>query len=331
MRADNASLDWPRAPSQDARSPIRALRDLARHDATAMHHALPLRYREPLYRPPSEAHSLILQATIGCSWNRCTFCEMYTDRRFRPRPTDELLGEIAAMARHPVRPRRVFLADGDALVLSNRRLLPLLGAIREHLPWVTRVACYASPANLLAKSPVELAELRAAGLRLLYLGIESGDDEVLERVAKGATHAETVAALQRAGAAGLKRSVMLINGLGGQALSDRHADASAALLNAAQPEYVSVLALMLHDDGRRHRAAFGPEWHALDARELLLELRRLLAACRLERALFRSNHASNRLALAGTLNRDRDRLLSEIDAVLDGRRERLRPSAGLRL
>ena len=296
-----------------------------------MFHPLPISHREPLYRPPSEARSLILQATIGCSWNRCSFCEMYTDRRFRPRPTDEVLAEISAMVRHPVRYRRVFLADGDALVPSHRRLLPLLAAIREQLPWVTRVACYASPSNLLHKSPDELAELRAAGLRLVYLGIESGDDEVLVHTAKGATHAETVSALQRAGTAGLKRSVMIINGLGGRDLSDCHADASAALLNATQPEYVSVLALMLHDDGRRHRAAFGPAWQALDDLELLLELRRMLAACELERSLFRSNHASNRLALAGTLNRDRTRLIGEIEAVLNGARARLRPAAGLRL
>ena len=320
-------LDWPPDPSQDA-----AYADCQPScGAIAMLQALPLHYREPLYRPPSEANSLILQATIGCSWNRCSFCEMYTDRRFRPRPTEEVLGEIATMARHPLRQRRVFLADGDALVLSNRRLLPLLEAIRAQLPWVTRVSCYATPANLLHKSPDELAELRAAGLRLVYLGIESGDDEVLARIAKGATHAETVTALRRAGAAGLKRSVMLINGLAGRALSDRHADASAALLNATQPEYASVLALTLHDDGQRHRTAFGPAWQALDDRQRLRELRRLLAASALERTLFRSNHASNRLALAGTLNRDRDRLLDEIDAVLEGDHRRLRPTAGLRL
>ena len=291
-----------------------------------MHHpSLPLAYREPLYRPPSEADSLILQATIGCSWNRCSFCEMYTDRHFRPRPQQEVVAEIEALGRHPMRYRRVFLADGDALVLSNRRLLPLLAAIREHLPWTTRVSCYASPDNLLRKSPEELAELRAAGLRLVYLGIESGDDEVLTRIAKGATHTETVQALNRAATAGIKRSVMIINGLGGRSLSTRHADASAALLNATRPEYASVLALVLHNDGARYREAFGPDWEPLDDYELLQELRRLLAACDLERTLFRSNHASNRLALAGTLNRDRQRLLEEIDAVLAGH-----PSLALR-
>jgi radical SAM superfamily enzyme YgiQ (UPF0313 family) len=292
---------------------------------------LPVSYHEPLYRPPSEAGSLILQATVGCSWNRCTFCEMYTDRRFRPRPTNELLAEIAALAAHPARYRRVFLADGDALVLSNRRLLPLLGAIRDELPWTTRVACYATPANLLHKSVAELTELREAGLRLVYLGIESGDDEILERIAKGAGHDQTVRALNRAAEAGIKRSVMIINGLGGRALSERHADASATLLNATRPEYASVLALMLHDDGRRHRAAFGAGWQPLDEGELLIELRRLLAGCELERTIFRSNHASNRLLLAGTLNRDQPRLLAEIDAVLDGDTARLRPAWGRRL
>jgi len=284
-----------------------------------MHYpSLPLTYLEPLYRPPSEADSLILQVTIGCSWNRCTFCEMYTDRHFRPRPPQEVVAEIEALGRHPVRYRRVFLADGDALALSNRRLLPLLAAIRDRLPWTTRVSCYASPANLLHKSTDDLAELRAAGLKLIYLGIESGADEVLERIAKGATHEQTVQALNRAAAAGLKRSVMIINGLGGKALSAHHAEASAELLNATRPEYASVLALVLHGGGARYHEAFGPAWKPLGDHELLLELRQLLAACDLERTLFRSNHASNRLALAGTLNRDRPRLLAEIDTVLSG-------------
>lgn len=295
------------------------------------HLPLPLQYREPLYRPPSEARSLILQATIGCSWNRCSFCEMYTDRRFRPRPVDEVLAEIDAVARHPVRFRRVFLADGDALVLSNRRLLPILEALREQLPAVTRVACYATPDNLLRKSVGELAALREAGLGLVYLGIESGDDLLLERIAKGATHAQTVAALDRAREAGIRRSVMIINGLGGRARSERHAEASAALLNATQPEYASVLSLMLHGDGRRHRRALGHDWVPLDEHGLLTELHRLLSACVLERTLFRSNHASNQLALAGTLDRDRKRLLGEIEAVLEAGGPRPRASVAQRL
>jgi radical SAM superfamily enzyme YgiQ (UPF0313 family) len=256
---------------------------------------------------------------------------MYATKRFRARPTAETVAEVEAMATHPWRPRKLFLGDGDALALSNRRLLPLLEAIGERLPWVTRVSCYATPANLLHKSLQELEELRSAGLRLVYLGIESGCDAVLARVDKGASRDDTVAALQLAGAAGMKRSVMIINGLGGARFSSEHAAASAAVLNATQPEYASVLALLL-PDAERFSRAFGSDWSPLDDRGLLVELRRLLAATALRRTLFRSNHASNLLALAGTLDRDRERLLDEIDARLDGAGGlRLRPRGSRRL
>jgi len=279
---------------------------------------LPVHYVEPLYRPPSEARSLIIQATVGCSWNRCTFCDMYSTKRFHTRPTEEIIAEIRAMALHPWRPRKLFLGDGDALALSNRRLLPLLEAIAEQLPWVTHVSCYATPANLLHKTAQELETLRAAGLRLVYLGIESGSDTVLAHIDKGATQSNTITALRCAAEAGIKRSVMILNGVGGTRFSTEHAEASATVLNATEPEYASVLALLLPDNSARFATAFGGDWEPLDDRHLLVELRRLLAATSLQRTLFRSNHASNLLALAGTLNRDRSRLLDEIDARLDG-------------
>lgn len=291
-----------------------------------MHSAhLPVHYEEPVYRPPSEADSLILQATLGCSWNRCAFCEMYRNKPFRPRPHDELLREIHAVGACNRHLRRVFLGDGDALVLSTRRLLEILAAIRTALPSVERVTCYATPANLLAKRPDELEALHHAGLGMVYVGIESGDDEVLARIDKGATQAETIAALQRAGAAGFTRSVMIINGLGGQRYSDLHADASAAVLNAVQPEYAAVLALTTPRGDARMRAAFGDKHAPLDDLQLLQELRRLLDACRLEGTVFRSNHASNLIALAGLLDRDRERLLGELDAVIARQGRDVRP------
>ena len=185
----------------------------------------PVQYIEPLFRPPSEARSLIFQITNGCSWNRCTYCEMYTDpqKKFRPRAEAEVLAEIRRCAQQGLQPRRVFLADGDALVLSMRRLRAILGAIQSSLPSVSRVSSYCLPSNLKNKSDDDLAELEALGLKIIYVSAESGDDEVLQKVDKGETHATTVEALVRAKAAGIKTSVMILNGLGGRALSQQHA------------------------------------------------------------------------------------------------------------
>jgi len=204
---------------------------------------IPIRYVEPVYRPPSEAQSLILPVTDGCSWNECTFCTMYTgpQKAFRARSEDEVLDSLRRTGeRYGSQIRRVFLADGDALVLPTRRLLTILEAIRQHLPAVHRVSSYCLARNLKKKSVAELAELRAAGLSMAYLGAESGDDEVLARVSKGETFDTTRDALDKLGAAGITRSVMILNGLGGPQLSARHADNSARLANATQPEYLST-------------------------------------------------------------------------------------------
>jgi radical SAM superfamily enzyme YgiQ (UPF0313 family) len=203
---------------------------------------------DPLRRtrlPPAlRAESLILPVTDGCSWNACTFCEMYQapQKAFRARSEDEVLDSIRRTGeRYGSQIRRVFLADGDALVLPTRRLLTILEAIRQHLPAVHRVSSYCLARNLKKKSVAELTELRAAGLSMAYLGAESGDDEVLARVSKGETFDTTRDALDKLGAAGITRSVMILNGLGGQQLSDQHADNSARLANATQPEYLSTL------------------------------------------------------------------------------------------
>ncbi len=280
---------------------------------------LPIRYVEPVYRPPSEARSLILPVTEGCSWNRCTFCEMYTapQKAFRPRDAGEVeaaIEQTAAQLGDQV--QRVFLADGDALVLSTRRLLHVLGLIRRHLPRVRRVSSYCLASNLKRKSVAELTELRDAGLSLAYLGAESGDDLVLSKVAKGEDHASTVDALDKLGRAGIKRSVMILNGLGGRIYSDRHADASAKLANATQPEFLSTLVVSFPLGDARFRAGF-PEWEALDPAGLFAELHRFLSALALDRTVFRSDHASNWLALKGTLGADKARLLAELKAAID--------------
>ena len=279
---------------------------------------LPIRYVEPVFRPPSEAESLILPVTDGCSWNRCTFCEMYTapQKAFRARDEAEVVDSIRRTGeRYGAQVRRVFLADGDALVLPTRRLLVYLEAIRTHLPAVHRVSSYCLARNLTKKSVAELKSLAEAGLRLAYLGAESGDDEVLARVSKGETFESTRTALDKLGEAGITRSVMILNGLGGEALSAQHADNSARLINATRPEYLSTLVVTLHDAGRRFLQAW-PDWQALSQQGLFREMERFLGALELQRTVFRSDHASNWLVLKGTLGADKARLLAQVRAAI---------------
>jgi len=279
---------------------------------------LPIRYIEPVFRPPSEAESLILPVTDGCSWNKCTFCEMYTapQKAFRARDEAEVVDSIRRTGeRYRTQIRRVFLADGDALVLPTRRLLVYLEAIRTHLPAVHRVSSYCLARNLKKKTVAELKTLADAGLKLAYLGAESGDDEVLARVHKGETRESTRAALDKLGEAGIARSVMILNGLGGEALSAQHADNSARLANATQPEYLSTLVVTLHDAGRRFLQAW-PDWQALSQQGLFREMERFLSALELRRTVFRSDHASNWLVLKGTLGADKAKLLAQVQAAI---------------
>jgi radical SAM superfamily enzyme YgiQ (UPF0313 family) len=291
--------------------------------------AFPLRYVEPVFRPPSEAASLILPVTDGCSWNQCTFCDMYTapQKAFRARSEDEVLAGIAAVGRsHGASVRRVFLADGDALALPTRRLLAILATIHTHLPTVHRVASYCLPRNLRRKSDQELRQLAAAGLKLVYVGAESGDDSVLARVNKGETFASTSLALNRLGDAGIGRSVMILNGLGGCADSDAHADASAALANTTQPEYLATLVVSLPPREARFRAAY-PGWSPLSVAGLLREQARFVGGLRLRRTVFRSDHASNWLSLRGNLPVDQERLLAQLQAAIaDPGNASLRPA-----
>lgn len=205
--------------------------------------AFPIHYIEPVFRPPSEARSLILPVTNGCSWNQCTFCEMYTapQKKFRPRTQDEIEADLRNVAARGVPVRRIFMADGDAVALSTRRLMAVLNAIHTHLPDVQRVSAYCLPRNVRHKSVEELKELRNAGLRMVYVGCESGDDEVLRRVNKGESYDSSRDALNKLGAAEITRSVMILNGLGGTELSAQHAIHSAQLMNDTQPEFLSTL------------------------------------------------------------------------------------------
>lgn len=279
---------------------------------------IPIRYVEPVYRPPSEAGSLILPVTDGCSWNRCTFCEMYTARqkRFRPRSEEEVFENIRDCGKQfGGGVERIFLADGDALTLSTRRLASILEAIRRDLPSVRRVSSYCLPRNLRKKSAAELRELADLGLSLVYVGAESGDDEVLARVNKGETFASTREALEKLQEAGIRRSVMILNGLGGQELSRQHALNSAALMNATQPEYLATLVVSFPQGEARLRENF-PGWEPLSVLGLMQEMEQLLSELDLKRTIFRSDHASNWLILRGTLGADKPRLLQELRAAI---------------
>ncbi|MDJ0764935.1 MAG: radical SAM protein [Myxococcota bacterium] len=293
-----------------------------RKGAQAMIH-----YEEPLYRPPSEARSLIFQATIGCSTNTCAFCVAYQGKSFKVRPEAELFAEIDWAATHHAGVRRVFLADGDALVLSTRRLLRILARLYSRLSHLERVTVYGSPQNLQKKSIDELRTLREAGLTMIYYGIESGDDEVLQRVHKNATAREIADAGAKPQQAGIDLSATVILGLGGPRLSDRHAQATAAVINEIAPRYASALTLMLAPRSPSFEAVYGDEtWRPLTPVEALAECRVLIDHIVADAITFRSNHASNYLALAGDLQRDKNRLLEEIDAALgDPTGSRLRP------
>ncbi|WP_324734187.1 radical SAM protein [Pseudomonas paeninsulae] len=277
----------------------------------------PIAYIEPVFRPPSEAHSLILPVTNGCSWNNCTFCEMYTEaqKKFRARDEREVLDEIRRAGERLI-VQRVFLADGDALVLPTRRLLVILSAIREHMPDVERVSSYCLPRNLRKKSVDELKELADAGLRMAYVGCESGDDEVLARVNKGETFESSLSALDKLGQAGITRSVMILNGLGGSTLSGQHADNSARLMNAAQPEFLSTLVVSFPQGEARFRQAFA-DYQALSQEQLFVEVECLLQGLELRDTVFRSDHASNYLVLKGILGADKPRLLAQVRAAIE--------------
>ncbi|WP_363350811.1 radical SAM protein [Methylocystis echinoides] len=279
---------------------------------------VPIRYVEPVYRPPSEAESLIVPVTDGCSWNKCTFCEMYTapQKRFRPRDEEDIRESLRRCGEtFGDGVKRVFLADGDAMTLSTRRLANVLETIRRELPGVRRVSSYCLPRNLRKKSVAELQELAALGLSLVYVGAESGDDEVLARVNKGETFASSAEALDKLGEAGIKRSVMILNGLGGVTLSRQHALNSAALMNAAQPEYLATLVVSFPLGETRFRENF-PGWEPLSVLGLMQEMALFLSALELKRTVFRSDHASNWLILKGTLGADKARLLQQLHAAI---------------
>ena len=278
----------------------------------------PLSYIEPVFRPPSEWKSLILQVTNGCSWNKCTFCEMYTSepKKFRPKKLELIEQEIIKVASSSLPVGRVFLADGDAMMLPFERLKAILLLIKQYLPQVTRVSSYCLPRNLTNKTVEQLSELQQLGLKLLYVGCESGDNDVLGFINKGETFDSSVVALNKVKAAGIKSSVMILNGLGGAKYSQQHAINSAKLMNTCQPEYLSTLVVSFPLGQERFEQGFNDDFVALDQQELFLEMKILLEHLSLKKTIFRSDHASNYLVLKGILGEDKPKLLAQVNAAI---------------
>ena len=279
-----------------------------------------MRYEEPVFRPPSEADSYILQATIGCSWNACTYCDMYRSKTYRVRELGETLADVeTARALHGGAIDKVFVADGDALGMDLSHWEAVLSACKTAFPRLRRVSAYATAINLLEKTPDELRRLRELGLSLLYIGPESGDDKTLKRIAKGASFDDHVSAARVAREAGIKLSAIFLLGAGGIERSDEHALGSARLATAMDPRFVSQLTLTVIPGTPIAKLEAAGRFTLPAIEGLLRELRLFIAETAPSDAIFRTNHASNYLPLSGRLPRDRDRLLEFLDAALDGR------------
>ena len=289
-----------------------------------------LNYDAPLYRPPSEANSLIFQVTLGCSFNQCSFCDMYRSKEYSERTWDEVKGEIDMMAKIMPDTQRVFLADGDAINLSTEYMLKILKYIREKFSSIERISCYAMPMNLLKKTPEDLQKLHDAGLNMLYLGIESGSDIVLRKVTKGATSKTIIKACNKAKDIGFKLSCMVILGLGGKKYSKENAIETGKVISASKPDFVGALTLYL-ENGIKDEfiTKWGGEFVKIDDNESLEELELLVSNINTENQIvFRANHGSNAYNIAGTFPQDKDEMLEKI-GWLNKHPENVRPE-GLR-
>ncbi len=277
-----------------------------------------MHYSGSVYRPPSEAHSLIVQCTLGCSHNRCAFCIMYKEKQFSINPIEQVLGDLAEARLYYPRIERIFLADGDALILPMDYLLRVLDFIRERFPECERVSAYASTKAIMRKTDDELRTLREHGLQMVYVGLETGLEPLLKKYDKGVTAEEIIEHSLRAKAAGMTLSVTAINGMGGREQSEEHALATAAALSRIKADYVAMLTLRVYSGTPLHDWIERGELTMLGPQELAAENRIILQHIDSEGSVFRSNHASNYLPLKGTLNRDREALIAQIDKALAG-------------
>ena len=278
-----------------------------------------MHYEGIIIRPPSEAESVLLQVTVGCSHNKCTFCGTYKGVRFRIKDDAVVDADIRYAAKHLAFLRRVFITDGDALILPQRRLVWLLTRIREEMPWIRRVGLYGNAKSILRKTREELEELRGLGVGIVYLGLESGDAQVLREVNKGVSPERVIEAGRRVRESGLKLSVTAILGIAGRERSLQHARATGEVLSAMDPNYVGVLTLMVLPNTDMGRQVADGTFELISLPELLLELREMLAHTVLTRGLFFANHASNYLPLKVRMPGDKDSALEQIDAALKGK------------
>ncbi|MBN1493907.1 MAG: radical SAM protein [Candidatus Omnitrophica bacterium] len=274
---------------------------------------------QPVIRPPSEADSFLLQVTTGCSANSCTFCGAYLNKPFKVKSFDEITRDIEHHARRHPGTRRVFLMDGDALVLQNERLIPVLQILNKALPQLNRVSSYANGYNIIGRSLSELSELYDNRLRLIYIGLESGAQSVLDRCLKRSTVQEMVAAVQYAAAAHIKSSVIVLLGLGGRAYSDVHVRETITALNQMQPRYLSFLSLMVIPGTQLHRDVMSGEFNELNAQELLQEMHDIIEGLELSGTIFRTDHASNYLPLEGRFPQDKQRFLDSLKGAISGK------------
>lgn len=273
-----------------------------------------------IYRPPSEARSLLLQVTIGCSHNSCTYCNMYGDKSFTTKSMEIIEQDLEKAARvGPGSFRRVFLCDGDALILSTGKLLKILAAIRKHLPWVERVGTYGDTRGVGRKSVEDLKALQEAGLGIVYHGMESGDDEVLVAIDKGGTRAEAVETARKLRAAGIVHSVMVLLGVGGQALSEQHAKNTGTALSAMDPDYIGVLTTTVVPGTRMAEQEAAGEFVLPEHFRLIEELRTIVAGIEVTNCRFSSNHASNYLPIKAQLPRDKSGILEALDQIIADR------------
>ena len=277
-----------------------------------------MHYEGNCIRPPSEAYSILLQVTVGCSHNKCTFCGTYKDKRFRIKEDRIILSDILFASKYMKRQDRVFLMDGDALIIPQQRLMWILDRIREHLPWVRRVGAYANAKSIKMKSPEELIQLRKNGLGILYLGVETGDAELLKEIRKGTSAENLINMGRKVRDAGIKLSVTVLLGIGGRERSLEHARATGELLSAMDPNYVGALTVMLIPGTPLHEDFTSGKFELPDERGFLLELREMIAHTNLSRGLFFSNHASNYLPVKARLPKGKQQALDQIDGALRG-------------
>lgn len=283
-------------------------------------------YEGKIYRPPSEAKSIILQITVGCLHNTCTFCTMYKDKSFRIKSRAEINTIITTVLAQDSDAERIFLADGDAIAVDSLLLIEVLDRLYADFPRLKRVGIYGGPKDILAKSSKELADLKSHGLTMVYLGVESGNAGILNDVGKGVTPEQMVAAGQKVRESGLALSCTVITGLGGQALSQEHAIDTARVISAIDPHYLGALTLMVEPSAPLAKAIKQGSFQILTPLECLTELRTMIKNMNVTHCVFRSNHASNYLPLRATLPKDRDELLETLDNVIENQSsERLRP------